>query len=206
MRIAVFGTTGKLGSVVSSELQRDGHEIVDARHTEPVGCEVGFEATRPGVATRNISELVSAGLSVVIATSNVDAETVDRMAREADVPCLYAPNFALGAVLMMKFAVDAAARFPHSEIVECHDDKKVDAPSGTANATAAAMRSSPTIHSIRLPGFISRQAVIFGSTGELLVIEHETSSYLAFVPGVRLALARVRSLPPGLTIGLESVL
>jgi 4-hydroxy-tetrahydrodipicolinate reductase len=194
VRVAVFGLSGKFGSALATEL-RAAHELVNARSAAPSDCDVGLEITRPDVATRNVQTLLAAGLPVVIGTSNIDQAAIDRLARNAELPCLYAPNFSIGAVLMIKFAIEAARQFPHSEIVEYHDHEKVDAPSGTANATAAAMGSSPPIHSIRLPGFISKQAVLFGATGEVLTIEHETSSYLAFAPGVRLALSRVALLP-----------
>jgi 4-hydroxy-tetrahydrodipicolinate reductase len=205
VKVAVFGLSGKFGSVLATDL-RDVHELVDARNTPPNDCDVGLEITRPDVATRNVQILLAAGLPVVVGTSNIDPAAIDRLARNAGLPCLYAPNFSIGAVLMMKFAIEAAERFPHSEIVEYHDQEKVDIPSGTANATAAGMGSSPPIHSIRLPGFISKQAVLFGALGEVLTIEHETSSYLAFAPGVRLALLRVASLPVGLTVGLDKLL
>jgi 4-hydroxy-tetrahydrodipicolinate reductase len=119
---------------------------------------------------------------------------------------LYAPNFALGAVLMMRFAEEAARVFPHAEIVELHHEGKLDAPSGTAKATAERMGTDPAIHSVRLPGLVAHQEVILGGAGETLTIRHDTSSREAFVPGVLLALERLRSLPPGLTVGLDALL
>jgi 4-hydroxy-tetrahydrodipicolinate reductase len=122
------------------------------------------------------------------------------------VPCFFAPNFALGAVLMIRFAAEAARSFPRAAIVELHADTKRDAPSGTAAATAAAMGTSPVIHSVRLPGLVAHQEVILGGPGELLTIRHDTTSREAFAPGVLLALERVRGLPPGLTVGLDALL
>ena len=107
---------------------------------------------------------------------------------------------------MMRFAEEAAAVFSRAEIVELHHEAKRDAPSGTAKATAARMGTDPPIHSVRLPGFVAHQDVIFGGPGETLTIRHDTMSREAFVPGVLLALEKVRNLPPGLTIGLDALL
>jgi 4-hydroxy-tetrahydrodipicolinate reductase len=142
----------------------------------------------------------------VIGTTGFDLAAVDTAARKAEVPCFHAPNFALGAVLMMRFASEAARSFPRAEIVELHADTKRDAPSGTARATAAAMGTDPPIHSVRLPGLVAHQEVLFGGPGEVLTIRHDTTSREAFVPGVLLALDRVRGLPPGLTVGLDALL
>jgi 4-hydroxy-tetrahydrodipicolinate reductase len=143
---------------------------------------------------------------VVIGTTGFDHDGVDTAARAATVPCFHAPNFALGAVLMMRFAEEAARSFPRAEIVELHNEAKRDAPSGTAKATAARMGTDPAIHSVRLPGLVAHQEVIFGGAGETLTIRHDTTSREAFVPGVLLALDRVRELPPGLTVGLDALL
>ena len=122
------------------------------------------------------------------------------------VAAFHAPNFALGAVLMIRFAAEAATHLPRAEIVELHNEAKVDAPSGTARATADAMGTSPVIHSVRLPGLVAHQEVLFGGDGELLTVRHDTFSREAFAPGVLLALERVRTLPPGLTVGLDALL
>jgi 4-hydroxy-tetrahydrodipicolinate reductase len=106
---------------------------------------------------------------------------------------------------MMRFAEEAARTFPRAEIVELHGDAKRDAPSGTAKATAERMGTDPEIHSVRLPGLVAHQEVIFGGPGETLTVRHDTFSRVAFAPGVLLALERVRSLPSGLTVGLESL-
>jgi 4-hydroxy-tetrahydrodipicolinate reductase len=107
---------------------------------------------------------------------------------------------------MMRFAAEAAHYLPRAEIVEFHHDTKVDAPSGTARATAEAMGGQPPIHSVRLPGLVAHQEVLLGGPGQLLTIRHDTLSREAFAPGVLLALERLSSLPPGLTVGLEAVL
>jgi len=131
---------------------------------------------------------------------------VNTAAREAGVACFHAPNFALGAVLMMRFAGEAAEHMPRAEIVELHNEAKRDAPSGTAKATAALLGGDPAIHSVRLPGLVAHQEVLFGGDGQLLTIRHDTFSREAFVPGVLLALERLDELPPGLTVGLEALL
>jgi 4-hydroxy-tetrahydrodipicolinate reductase len=118
----------------------------------------------------------------------------------------YAPNFAIGAVLMMRFAAEAAKHVPRAEIVELHHETKVDAPSGTAKATAAVMAGDVAIHSVRLPGLVAHQEVLLSQPGELLTIRHDAFSREAYVPGVLLALERLPGLQPGVTIGLESLL
>jgi 4-hydroxy-tetrahydrodipicolinate reductase len=107
---------------------------------------------------------------------------------------------------MMRFAAEAAEHLPRAEIVELHADTKKDAPSGTAKATAAAMGGDPPIHSVRLPGLVAHQEVLLGGPGQLLTIRHDTTSREAFVPGVLLALEKLGSLPPGVTVGLDALL
>src|SRR5262249_61548821 len=125
---------------------------------------------------------------------------------EARLPVFYAPNFAIGAVLMMRLAQEAAKYLPRTEIVELHNEAKKDAPSGTARATAERLPGEPTIHSVRLPGLVVHQEVLLGGQGELLTIRHDALSREAYVPGVLLALERLRTLPSGLTIGLDRLL
>jgi 4-hydroxy-tetrahydrodipicolinate reductase len=142
----------------------------------------------------------------VVGTTGWDTGEVARKAEEAGVPVFYAPNFAIGAVLMMRFAAEAAKQMPRAEIVELHHETKVDAPSGTAKATAEAMGGEVPIHSVRLPGIVAHQEVLLSETGQLLTIRHDAFSREAYVPGVLLALERLPTLQPGLTIGLESLL
>ena len=206
MRVGVFGISGKVGVVLAAVLSAEGHEVVDARERGPEGCDVAVDFTRPEAVTENAARCLAAHVPVVIGTTGFDAAAIDAHAREAGVPCFHAPNFSQGAVLMMRFAEEAARSFPRAEIVELHNEGKRDAPSGTAKATAVRMGTEPAIHSVRLPGLVAHQEVIFGGPGETLTIRHDTTSREAFVPGVLLALERVRELPPGLTVGLEALL
>jgi len=206
MKVAVFGAEGKVGSILVPALERAGHEVVDAREAGVDGCDAAVDFTRPDAVAENVERCLSAGVPTVIGTTGFDAEAVNAKAREAGIPCFHAPNFSQGAVLMMRFAGEAAKTFPRAEIVELHNEAKRDAPSGTAKATAARMGTGPEIHSVRLPGLVAHQEVIFGGAGETLTIRHDTTSREAFVPGVLLALEKVRDLPAGLTVGLETLL
>ena len=206
MRIALYGAQGKVGVILRPALSAVGHEIVDARTHGPDGCDAAVDFTHPDAVVANVGQCVGVGVPVVIGTTGFDLETLDARAREAGVPCFHAPNFTQGAVLMMRFAAAAAKAFPRAEIVELHAETKRDAPSGTAKATAERMGTEPAIHSVRLPGLVAHQEVIFGGPGETLTIRHDTTSREAFVPGVLLALERVRELPPGLTVGLDALL
>jgi 4-hydroxy-tetrahydrodipicolinate reductase len=206
VRIALYGAGGKVGSVLGPALEAAGHEVVPARNEAPDGCDVAVDFTRPDAVLANAERCLRAHVPVVVGTSGFDAAALDEMARAAGVPCFYAPNFAVGAVLMMRFAEAAAGSFPSAEIVELHAVTKVDAPSGTAKATAERMGGGVPIHSVRLPGLVAHQEVILGGPGETLTIRHDTTSREAFVPGVLRAVEAVRGLPPGLTIGLDALL
>jgi 4-hydroxy-tetrahydrodipicolinate reductase len=202
----VYGSDGKVGRALGPALEAAGHEVVDSRRDGPAGCDVAVDFTRPDAVAGNAAACLAARVPVVVGTSGFDADALDVAAREAGVPCFFAPNFALGAVLMMRFAEEAARLLPSAEIVELHAETKLDAPSGTAKATAARMGDHVPIHSVRLPGLVAHQEVIFGGPGETLTIRHDTTSRDAFAPGVLRAVEAVRRLPPGLTVGLESLL
>ncbi len=206
MRICLFGATGKVGSMLAPALVAAGHEVVDGRATGPEGCDAAVDFTRPDAVAANVERCLAARVPVLIGTTGFDADALDAAARAAGVPLFHAPNFATGAVLMMRFAEQAARLFPRAEIVELHADTKRDAPSGTAKATAARMGTEPAIHSVRLPGLVAHQEVIFGGPGEVLTIRHDTTSREAFVPGVLRALEALPGLPPGLTVGLDALL
>jgi 4-hydroxy-tetrahydrodipicolinate reductase len=204
VKVALFGLDGKVGSVLGPALEAAGHEVVDGREG-PEGCDVAVDFTRPDAVAADVERCLAAHVPVVIGTTGFDRDAVDASALEAGVPCFHAPNFSVGAALMLRFAAEAASAFPRAEIVELHHETKRDAPSGTAKATAERMGTDPPIHSIRLPGLVAHQEVIFGGPGETLTIRHDTTSREAFVPGVLLALDKVRTLPPGLTVGLEAI-
>src|SRR5207247_7062984 len=165
-----------------------------------------IDFTVPDAVEANVRAALERGLPSVIGTTGFDHANVDAAARERGVSCSHAPNFALGAVLMMRFAREAAEHMPRAEIVELHNEAKKDAPSGTAKATAELLGGDPTIHSVRLPGLVAHQEVLFGGDGQLLTIRHDTFSREAFVPGVLLALDRLDAMPTGLTVGLEYLL
>jgi 4-hydroxy-tetrahydrodipicolinate reductase len=200
VRVALNGRGGKVGSVLGPALEAAGHELVELDD-----AEVMVDFTAPEAAKENVLAAVERGIPSVVGTSGWDSDAVDEPARASGVPILYAPNFALGAVLMMRFAEDAARYLPRAEIVELHGEAKKDAPSGTAKATAERIGGAP-IHSVRLPGLVAHQEVLLGGDGQLLTIRHDTYSREAYVPGVLLALERVAGLPPGVTVGLETLL
>ena len=201
MRVKLFGAGGKVGSVLAPALEEAGHELVELSEAEAM-----VDFTSPEVVVQNIESALEAGVPCVVGTSGWDTEKMADKAREAGVPVFYAPNFAIGAVLMMRFAAEAAKVIPRAEIVELHHETKLDAPSGTAKATAQAMGGDVPIHSVRLPGIVAHQEVLLSEAGQLLTIRHDAFSREAYVPGVLLALQRFKDLEPGLTIGLENLL
>jgi 4-hydroxy-tetrahydrodipicolinate reductase len=204
VKVLVNGRAGKVGSVLAPALETAGYGLVD----DLEGAEAMVDFTRPEAVVANVRAALSAGVPCVVGTSGWDAEreAVDAAARAAGLPVFHAPNFAVGAVLMMRFAAEAARLLPRAEIVELHHETKLDAPSGTAKATAEAMGGEVAIHSVRLPGLVAHQEVLLGGEGQLLTIRHDAYSREAYVPGVLLALERLRTLPPGLTIGLGALL
>jgi len=201
MRIALNGAGGKVGRVLAPALVDAGHELVALGAAEAM-----VDFTAPEAAAANVEAAIAAGVPSVVGTTGWDTAAADGPARAAGVAVLYAPNFAVGAVLMMRFAAEAAKLLPRAEIVELHHESKRDAPSGTAKATAALLGGDVPIHSVRLPGLVAHQEVILGGPGQTLTIRHDTTSREAFVPGVLLALERLSTLPPGLTVGLGALL
>jgi 4-hydroxy-tetrahydrodipicolinate reductase len=209
VRVALFGHEGKVGRVLEPALVAQSHEVVGigpGYDRDLGGFDAAIDFTRPEAVEANVRSSVDAGVPCVIGTTGFDRDSVDRLAREAGVPCFFAPNFAVGAVLMMRFAAEAGRFLPRAEIVELHHETKRDAPSGTARATADLLPGDAAIHSVRLPGLVAHQEVLFGGEGQLLTIRHDTFSREAFVPGVLLALERLHGLPLGLTLGLETLL
>ena len=201
MRICLFGRGGKVGRVLAPALEAAGHELVELDQAEAM-----IDFTAPEAAPENVRRALDAGVPCIVGTTGWDPEPLGELARERGVPLFHAPNFAIGAVLMIRLAEDAARHLPRAEIVELHNEAKRDAPSGTAKATAARLPGDPAIHSVRLPGLVAHQEVLLGGEGQLLTIRHDAYSREAYVPGVLLALERLPSLPPGLTSGLDSLL
>ena len=198
MNLLLNGRRGKVGSVLGPGLEAAGHTLVDALD----GADAMVDFTRPDAAAANVRAAVAAGVPSVVGTTGWDTDEF----RDAPVSVFYAPNFAIGAVLMMRFAAEAAKHLDRAEIVELHHAAKLDAPSGTAKLTAERMGGDVPIHSVRLPGLNAHQEVILGDAGQTLSIRHDAISREAYTPGVLLALEKLPSLPPGLTVGLDALL
>lgn len=214
MRLAFFGARGKVGGALVPRLESAGHEVRGfdlGDEPELDGCDAAVDFTAPEAAPENVRLALEHGVSCVVGTTGWDPGELGALAAERDLRLFVAPNFSLGAVLMMRFAREAAGHFPRAEIVELHNEAKKDAPSGTARATAEAISAvggggDVAIHSVRLPGLVAHQEVIFGGEGQLLTIRHDTTGRESFADGVLLALEKLPELPPGLTIGLETLL
>jgi 4-hydroxy-tetrahydrodipicolinate reductase len=202
VKIVLNGRGGKVGSVLGPALEAAGHELVDAL----AGADAVVDFTGPEVVEANVRAALEAGVPCVVGTTGWEPAASDALARDRGVALFVAPNFAVGAVLMMRFAAEAARHLPRAEIVELHAETKLDAPSGTAKATAALLPGDPPIHSVRLPGLVAHQEVLLGGLGQVLTIRHDVTSREAFVPGVLLALEKLPALPPGLTFGLDALL
>jgi len=198
--------------VLAPALEAAGHEVRGIGSGEKVdlaGVDAAIDFTQPDAAFANVRRALEDGVPAVVGTSGLageELEALDALALERSLQLLVVPNFAVGAVLMMRFAEAAAEHLPRAEIVELHHEGKKDAPSGTARATAERLPGDPQIHSVRLPGLVAHQEVLLADDGQLLTIRHDTFSREAFVPGVLLAVEKLRTLPPGLTIGLDAVL
>lgn len=219
--VTVAGAAGRMGSTVCAAVEAaDG--LVLAGRADPAldadlapllpGSDVVVEFSTPETAAANIRACLDAGVHVVVGATGFDLTAVRDAAEAAAGPRVFvAPNFAIGAVLMMQFAAQAARHMPECEIVELHHDRKLDAPSGTAKRTAELIDAAggnvhEPIHSIRLPGLVAHQLVQFGGTGETLTIRHDSIDRSSFMPGVLLAVRRVAMLPDPLTVGLEQLL
>jgi 4-hydroxy-tetrahydrodipicolinate reductase len=198
MRVLLNGRRGRVGSVLGPGLEAAGHALVDSLRD----ADAMVDFTVPEAALANVQAAVAAGVPSVVGTTGWDVEAV----RDAPVTVFYAPNFAIGAVLMMRFAAEASRHLDGAEIVELHHPAKLDAPSGTAKLTAELMDGDVPIHSVRLAGLNAHQEVLLGSAGQTLSIRHDALSREAYTPGVLLALEQLRALPPGLTVGLDSLL
>lgn len=213
LRVAVAGAAGRMGQAVCDAVggapdmeltgQADPSLGVELAEVLP-NADVVVEFTRPDTALANVQACLEAGVHVVVGTSGWDVDAVRGVESSANV--LFCPNFAIGAVLMMRFAAEASKHMAKAEIIELHHDKKLDAPSGTAARTAELMQGDPPIHSVRLPGIVANQEVILGDVGQTLTIRHDSIDRTSFMPGVLLAVRKVGELTESPVIGLEHVL
>ena len=215
--VAVAGAAGRMGEAVCDAVQAADDMQLTGRadprlHTalaDVLGdADVVVDFTEPASALENALTCLRAGVHVVIGTTGFDPEPLHA---EGGANAFVAPNFAIGAVLMMRFATEAARHMHRAEIVELHHDGKLDAPSGTAKRTAELMQaagrqSDIPIHSVRLPGLVAHQEVILGDLGQTLTIRHDTTSRACFMPGVLLAIRKVGSLTESPVVGLEHLL
>jgi 4-hydroxy-tetrahydrodipicolinate reductase len=222
IKVVVSGAAGRMGATVCETVEAaEGMSL--AGKADPAlgasleealpGADVVVEFSTPETVAENARAAVGAGVHAVVGATGFDLEQLraDVERADGDARCFVAPNFAIGAVLMMQFARQAAAQMPESEIIELHHDRKLDAPSGTAKRTAELIREAggnvhEPIHSVRLPGLVAHQEVIFGGEGQTLTIRHDSIDRHSFMPGVVLAVRRVADLPDRFTVGLEHLL
>jgi 4-hydroxy-tetrahydrodipicolinate reductase len=223
IRVAVAGAAGRMGETVCAAVE-GAEDMLLVGRADPLlasaiadvleDAEVLIDFTTPDTALENALACIDAGVHAVIGTTGFDIEALRDVAFAQGEPranVLVAPNFAIGAVLMMRFATEAAKHMAKAEIIELHHDRKLDAPSGTAARTAELMAAAsggerPPIHSVRLPGLVANQEVILGDLAQTLTIRHDTIGRESFMPGVLLAVRSVASLPEPLVVGLESLL
>ena len=209
MKLALFGAEGKVGSALRPVLERAGHQVKPIEmgdEPDVRGLDAAVDFTTPDAAPGNVRAALEQGVSCVVGTTGWDPQPLHELAAANGLKLFVAPNFSIGAVLMMRFAREAARHFPRAEVIELHSEAKKDAPSGTARATAELIGDGTVIHSVRLPGLVAHQEVIFGGEGQLLTIRHDTTARESFAEGVLLALAKLDELPPGLTVGLDTLL
>jgi 4-hydroxy-tetrahydrodipicolinate reductase len=220
--VAVAGAAGRMGETVCAAVSEASDMELVARADPALGItlaealaeqpEVLVDFTLPATAVQNAREALAAGVHVVIGTTGFDPEQLDEIAKSAQANVFIAPNFAIGAVLMMQFAQQAARHMARAEIIERHHDRKLDKPSGTAARTASLMAAAAPeigeipIHSVRLPGLVAHQEVILGDVGQTLTIRHDSIDRQSFMPGVLLAIRKVGTLSESPTVGLELLL
>src|SRR4051812_49213045 len=215
IRVAVAGAAGRMGRTVcdavsaADDLALTGQAdpVLDVAVSDVLGdADVLVDFTRPDTALDNARAALAAGVHVVIGTSGFDLDGLREAAASSSAKAFFAPNFAIGAVLMMRFAAEASRVMARAEIIELHHEGKLDAPSGTAARTAEMMDGDVPIHSVRLPGIVADQEVILGDVAQTLTIRHATTDRTSFMPGVLLAVRRVAALPESPTVGLERLL
>jgi 4-hydroxy-tetrahydrodipicolinate reductase len=219
-RVAVAGAAGRMGEAVCEAVEAADDLELTGRADPALGVGLGdvlgaadvvVDFTVPDTALANVRECLEAGVHAVVGTTGFDLDAAKAAAAAASANCFVAPNFAIGAVLMMVVAQTIAPHMPETEIIELHHDKKLDAPSGTAARTAELIDAAgghvhQPIHSVRLPGLVAHQEVIFGGEGQTLSIRHDSIDRRSFMPGVLLAVRKVADLPDRFTVGLEKLL
>jgi 4-hydroxy-tetrahydrodipicolinate reductase len=215
IRVGVSGAAGRVGSAVCEGVEGAEDLELTGRADPQLGvaladilgdCDVVVDFTTPDAALDNALACVRAGVHAVIGTTGWDPSPLREFGPRPPANVFVAPNFAIGAVLMMRFAVEASKYMAKAEIIELHHDRKLDAPSGTAARTSQLMEGEVPIHSVRLPGLVAHQEVILGDVGQTLTIRHDSTDRTSFVPGVLLAVRRVGDLPDSPLIGLEHLL
>jgi 4-hydroxy-tetrahydrodipicolinate reductase len=220
IRVAVSGAAGRMGETVCEAVNGADDLELSGRAAPSLGTSLGdvlgdaevvVDFTVPDSALENVRACVEAGVHAVVGTTGFDLDELRGIAEAGSANVFVAPNFAIGAVLMMRFAAEAARHMPEVEIVELHHERKVDAPSGTAKRTAELISEAggnvhEPIHSVRLPGLVAHQEVLLGGEGQTLSIRHDSIDRRSFMPGVLLAVRRIAELPDRFTIGLERLL
>jgi 4-hydroxy-tetrahydrodipicolinate reductase len=216
----VSGAAGRMGQAVCETVEGAGDTELVAKADPALGValvdvlgetDVVVDFTTPETALANAVACLEAGVHVVVGTTGFDLEALRRAAEASQANCFVAPNFAIGAVLLMEVAQKIAPHMPECEIIELHHDKKLDAPSGTAKRTAELISAAgghvhEPIHSVRLPGLVAHQEVVFGGAGQTLSIRHDSIDRHSFMPGVLLAVQKVGGLSERFTVGLEKLL
>jgi 4-hydroxy-tetrahydrodipicolinate reductase len=217
INVAVSGAAGRMGQTVCTAVEGAEDMALVGRADPLLGtgladvlgdADVVVDFTTPDSALTNARTCLEAGVHCVMGTTGVDFSELEGV---GDANLFVAPNFAIGAVLMMELAQRAAAHMAECEIIELHHDRKLDAPSGTAARTAELIRAAggnvhEPIHSVRLPGLVAHQEVVFGGPGQTLSIRHDSVDRESFMPGVLLAVREVGSLGRSPTVGLEHLL
>jgi 4-hydroxy-tetrahydrodipicolinate reductase len=220
IRVAVAGAAGRMGQAVCETVEAAEDTELVGRADPALGveladvlgeAEVVVDFTTPDTALANATACLGAGVHAVVGTTGFDLEALRAAAEGSEANCFVAPNFAIGAVLLMQVSQAIAPHMPECEIVELHHDRKLDAPSGTAKRTAELIDAAggnvhEPIHSVRLPGLVAHQEVIFGGEGQTLSVRHDSIDRRSFMPGVLLAVRRVAGLPDRFTVGLERLL
>ena len=210
--VAVSGAAGRMGQAVCEAVQAAGDLDLVGRADPSLGrdlaevlgdADVVVDFTTPEAAPHNVRQCLAEGVHVVVGTTGWDLDEIEGL---TGANVFVAPNFAIGAVLMMQFAAEASRHMTKAEIVELHHDRKLDAPSGTAARTAALMEGEVPIHSVRLPGLVAHHEVVLGDVGQTLTIRHDSLDRSSFMPGVLLAVRKVGSLDHSPVVGLEHLI